>query len=152
MGRTERDADGTEWYVIEGVFDPYTKSEAMEAKVRIDQLAALRELNAFQYYNIHTASSVLREPAYVLCGSRITARITEGGVPWGFCYVGSPENVRNAAGKGVRRPPDTVFCAYLNPDSTLFEWRLERASGNPPGLPVGYDDQNRFPGGVLWQS
>jgi hypothetical protein len=141
-----------EYHEFDGVFDHLTKTPCLSVRLNRAQLEALRELNGWKYYNSHTARHVLRSPDALLNGCRVPQ--PGPGVPWGKCYVGSHENtpsIRNPTNQAVPMPPGYVFCAYVDPEGVLIEWRLEPADKDKPWLPDGYGDESRFPGGEQWR-
>lgn len=118
---------------IAGCFDLLTRELTREVLVCDQLMDELRSMNVWRYNNAQTARSVLRAPSAVY----VAVRKTQFMEPWGQCYVGQPEFMRNAANDQVALPNGQAFVAYISPGGHLFEWGLEHTEPNDPTAPRG---------------
>ena len=121
------------------IFDVLTLHLTKAVQVDVDQLNALRDLNSWEYYNVHTAFEVLRTPEAVYFGMRRE----DGEVRRAWCYVGLPASLRTSTGAAAMpRGAGEVFLAFVDESGVLYHWGLEKCDGAASDRPMGY--LNRF--------
>ncbi len=79
--------------------------------------------------NIAAALHVLRDPIRINRGIRPKSRRK-----WGYCYVGRPDQWYVTDGVLAPLPPFLLYCAFVDNQDVLYEWRAERAEDASKGL------------------